>query len=298
MSDNELITKLQDERAEKVSEIDDAKVQRIAAQEAHAVAEAEYRAHREAKRGWGASDEQGSKLERAEYAARNIVEGLNRKIERAELRIKELDRLLTAADDAGAEEAAMKKCDQAIADTRAEIARFRQVASAYESETQELTARRASVIAEHAKLDLNARLAGKASPRLKSTNEIDADLESRAAALSATRVAIDELNEKLQSFVEERAEIQRRFTRALSRRAELSYYAALQRFFRTSLFSWRTKAISAGLSPACSSSACPLRWFARLPRDYAQSLPRTSFKRAARQHERAGHQAAARLRAF
>jgi len=227
MSNSEFLSHCRQERAEKLTEINDTRAQLIPAEEAQAAALLEYQTHQESSHGWGTSDTRGSMLERADYDARNIAEGIKRKIERAEVRIKELDRLLNAENDADVERTALTNSCVAITETEAELARFEHVASTYEHEKDELAARRASVIAEHAKLDLGARLAGKTAPRLKGTAEIDADIESRDAALSATRIVIGELNDKLQRLIDERTAIQRRLKRALARTAELPYYEGL-----------------------------------------------------------------------
>jgi hypothetical protein len=227
MSESEFVRELRQERKQKQSELDDANRRLGPARRAQSEAHREYRASVESRGAYASASDRDHELNVAATAASQAVADLEQVVEHVTARVKEIDRLLTAADDARAARATLQDGESKIANTRATIAQLLDIETALQQELGELQEQRGKLLTEHGKADIAARIAGKKLPPPKALVAIDADHESRSATLAEVRANKAEQETILAALIEEQNAARDNLRGALTRRAELDYFEAL-----------------------------------------------------------------------
>lgn len=168
----------------------------------------------------------------AVIAANQIVADIKTRQERARARIREIDRLLTSAAGSSQCRDALSQTNARIADAEARRDQFSSIVDDLENAVAELVSRRGNMLAQHGKDELAARLGGKSASvsAAKALASMDADIESRNAALAAARDARAEFEGTLQKLYQERGRTQGELRAALIGQADLDFYEALQTF--------------------------------------------------------------------
>jgi chromosome segregation ATPase len=230
MSESEFVVALRAERARLAPIAEPADLP--AALERQRVTREEYKTHIEAKYrvGDSTSTEQDQKLNTAATVANQAVADLVQPQQRAVARLSEIDRLLSAGGIASGARKDLAKANASIAEARARIDQLDEIGATLEGEIAELTQKRTNAVEQQGRAELDARLSGKTMPTPKGLAAIDADLESRRAALSATETAKAEIEGPLARLIEDADGARKRLQYALTHCAELEYYEALPGF--------------------------------------------------------------------
>jgi hypothetical protein len=114
-----------------------------------------------------------------------------------------------------------------VDETRDRVAQFNSIAADLTAEIETLGQKRVAALQEYGRAEIEARIAGKSIALPKAVAAIDADLESRNAALAAAQSAKQEAEALLARFTDEATEIRRQLRDAFMRCAELDFYKAL-----------------------------------------------------------------------
>lgn len=200
-----------------------------AAIEAQTAAEAAYQAIIDAKRANPGTvrEDLANRLFDELDAARSVAGPLISQRNRAIARIAEIDRCLTAQNDAALRRKELSGLNVSIAEVNGRVVQYGEMERVLASEIDGLSAKRAAAVKQHGRDELTARLAGKSTGRPKELAAIDDDVESRTAALDAARQAKAEAEAELEPLAAQASTAQHQLRAALARCAEVDWYEML-----------------------------------------------------------------------
>lgn len=173
------------------------------------------------------TSQQEHDLREAVGEANQAVADLKTAQERAAARLKNIDQLLNATNDAERYRSELAAVGAKLRAARADLAQITPIEAVLQSEIEELKQKRAALMGQAGRDELAARLAGKPAVQPKGLAAIDEDLESRGAALVAAQEARTAIETSMPLLLQEERGARRCLSSALMRQAELNYYEML-----------------------------------------------------------------------